>query len=62
MNQPFRPAPRSERRRGALPGWAGGVLLGAFVLVAGFSAFLIFTSVRDFVAGWAITDPLGPGA
>jgi LCP family protein required for cell wall assembly len=62
MNQPFRPVPKNDRRRGALPGWVGGVLLGAFVLVAGFSAFLIFTSVKDFVAGWAITDVLGPGA
>jgi polyisoprenyl-teichoic acid--peptidoglycan teichoic acid transferase len=64
MNQPSRPPLRNvrARRRATLPGWAAGVLLGAFVLVAGFSAFLIFTSVRDFVAGWSITDALGPGA
>ena len=65
MNQPYRPPMRNNRarRRSSLPGWAAGVLLGAFVLVAGFSAFLVFTSVKDFVAGWSITDslPLGPG-
>ena len=63
MNQPSPGAARNSRdRRRGLPSWAAGAVLGAFVLVAGFSAFLIFTSVKDFVAGWAITDPLGPGA
>jgi polyisoprenyl-teichoic acid--peptidoglycan teichoic acid transferase len=44
-----------------MPGWVAGVLLGAVVLVTGLVAFVIFTSVRDFVAGWTMTNPVGPG-
>jgi LCP family protein required for cell wall assembly len=64
MTQPPRMTTGSgrPRRRATLPNWAVGVLLGAFVLTTGFSAYLIYTSVRDFVAGWTITNPPGgPG-
>ena len=65
MNQLPGPNKKNDPARRSSPrsGWAARVLLGAFVLVAGFSAILIFTFVRDFVAGWAMTDtlPAGPG-
>lgn len=50
--------PRSNRR--LWPDWVVGVIVGGFGLVLLVSAFLIFTAVRDFVAGWAITGPAGP--
>ena len=43
-----------------MPSWALGIFLGAFVLVVGISGYVIFTTVRDFVAGWSITDLPGP--
>jgi len=54
---------RSRRRRTA-PGWLLGVLAGLFVLATLFSAFLVFSTVRNFVAGWKITgqNPATPMA
>lgn len=50
------PVRRSARRRGpALPSWGVGAVVGLFLLATGVSAYLIFTSVRDLVAGWKIT-------
>jgi LCP family protein required for cell wall assembly len=40
-----------------------GALLGLFVMATAISGYLIFATVRDFVAGWKITaHPAGPGA
>ncbi len=59
MTQPSPSTVRNVRpRRG---GWVSGVLLAAFVLTVGFSAYLIFTTVRDFVLSWKWTDNPGPG-
>ena len=44
------------RRRRTLPGWLLGGLAGLFLLVTLFSAYLVFATVRDFVAGWKITS------
>src|SRR5262245_967171 len=58
MTQYTRVPLRRERknRRPALPGWALGVLLGVFLLATLFSAYLVFSTVRNFVASWKITD------
>ena len=52
---PFRGGP-------ALPGWLLGVLLGVFVLATVVSAYLVFATVRDFVAGLKISaaNPTAP--
>jgi polyisoprenyl-teichoic acid--peptidoglycan teichoic acid transferase len=62
MIPPSRPTMRTSRpRRGVvLPPWAIGVSLGVFVFVVGFSGYVIFTSVRDFVRDWNITPLQGP--
>ncbi len=39
-----------------MPAWALGMASAAFLLVIGISGYLIFTTVRDFVAGWNITN------
>jgi LCP family protein required for cell wall assembly len=36
-----------------------GTLVGVFVLATALSGYLVFATVRDFVAGWAITDAGG---
>lgn len=52
-----RPGRNRNRRRLPLPGWLVGGLAGAFVLATLFSAYLVFATVRDFVASWRITGP-----
>lgn len=47
---------RNLHHRARMPGCLAGLLLGAFVLLTGLSAHFIFVSVRDFVAGWNMTD------
>lgn len=55
-------SPRSSRRGPALPGWLVGALLGLFVIATAISGYLVFATVRDFVAGWKITGGVvGPG-
>jgi LCP family protein required for cell wall assembly len=55
-----RPKPPTRRRRRALPGWAFSVLGALFILATLFSAYLIFTTVRDIVATWGPTGVLNP--
>jgi polyisoprenyl-teichoic acid--peptidoglycan teichoic acid transferase len=50
----------SPRRGRPAPAWRVGILLTIFALATGLLAFLVFTSVRDFVAGWRITELPGP--
>jgi LCP family protein required for cell wall assembly len=45
-----------NRRRPNLPGWLIGLIIGAFVLVTFGAAYLVFATVRDFVASWKITN------
>jgi polyisoprenyl-teichoic acid--peptidoglycan teichoic acid transferase len=47
---------RPPHHRSRMPGCLASLLLGAVVLGAGFSAYFTFVSVRDFVAGWNMTD------
>lgn len=51
-NTPVSRSRASARRGGSLPGWAVGALGGLFVLATAFSAYLVYATVRDFVAGW----------
>jgi len=44
-----------KNRRLALPGWLLGVIVGVVLLATFFSAYLVFNTVRSFVAGWKIT-------
>ena len=46
---------RGPRRRRPTPRWLLGALAGGFVLATLFSAFLVFSAVRDFVASWKVT-------
>jgi LCP family protein required for cell wall assembly len=66
MTQYTRVPLRRERknRRPALPGWALGALVGVFLLATLFSAYLVFSTVRNIVAGWKITNevPATPAA
>ncbi|MBP7692427.1 MAG: LCP family protein [Anaerolineales bacterium] len=57
MTPPPRPTSRLNRRRREplIPSWAVGGLIALFVAATGLAAYLVFTSVRDFVAGWQIT-------
>jgi polyisoprenyl-teichoic acid--peptidoglycan teichoic acid transferase len=50
------PLRNGRPKRPVLPSWLLGVLLAGFALVAMVSAVLVFTTVRDFVAGWKITS------
>lgn len=52
--------PNRPRRAADQPSWMVGVLLGVFVLATLLAGGLVFASVRDFVAGWAITGGGGP--
>lgn len=45
-----------NRRRPPVPGWLLGLIIGAFVLVTFGAAFLVYATVRDFVAGWKVTN------
>ena len=45
-----------KNRRLALPGWALGVIGGVVLLATVFSAYLVFNTVRNVVAGWKITN------
>ncbi len=47
---------RPKRPTPGVPSWMLGSLLALFALVAVVSAFLVFTTVRDFVAGWRVTN------
>lgn len=70
MDPSSRPTPRpavtarTPRRRKPqpLPQWALGVLLGVFIMTTALAAYLIYSGVRDVVAGWNITaaDLAGP--
>lgn len=52
---------KTRRRGPALPSWALGAAVGAFLLATGGSAYMIFTAVRDVVAGWTVTGaPVNP--
>ncbi len=44
-----------KNRRLALPGWALGAIGGVLLLATVFSAYLVFNTVRNVVAGWKIT-------
>ncbi len=58
--------PRFQRpQRGpALPSWMMGALVGVFVIATALSGYLVFASVRDFVADWRLTsvEPTPVGA
>jgi LCP family protein required for cell wall assembly len=58
------PLRNGRPKRPMLPSWLLGVLLAGFALVSVLSAVLVFTTVRDFVAGWKITsqNPATPQA
>ncbi len=43
-------------RRPSLPSWVLGVLLAVFVVAMLASAYMVFSTVRDFVAGWKVTN------
>ena len=62
MTPSSRPPMRTGRPRAGIivPHWAVGMGLAAFVVIVGFSGYLIFTTVRDFVASWSITDLPAP--
>jgi len=50
--------PRRSSRSGALPSlpsWMVGALVSVFILATLLSGYLVFTTVRDFVAGWKVT-------
>jgi LCP family protein required for cell wall assembly len=50
-----------RRREPALPSWALGGLIGFFLIATALAGYLVFASVRDFVAGWQMTGgPSGP--
>ncbi len=53
-----RAAPR-RRRRAALPRWAFAALGALFLLATSFSAYLIYTTVRDFVVALGPAVPSG---
>jgi LCP family protein required for cell wall assembly len=57
---------KSQVKRTPRSGWILGGLLILFLIVAGVTAFLTYTNVRDFVSAWNITDLPGivvnPGA
>ncbi|MEK9164366.1 MAG: hypothetical protein AAB342_03325, partial [Chloroflexota bacterium] len=42
----------ARRRRASMPGWALGALGALFLLATAFSAYLVYTTVRDVVAAW----------
>ena len=46
----------SETKRTTRSNWVLVGLLIAFFIIAGLTAFLTFTNVRDFVAAWNLTD------
>jgi LCP family protein required for cell wall assembly len=58
------PLHNGRPRRPVVPSWLLGVLLAAFALASVVSAVLVFTTVRDFVAGWRVTgqNPATPQA
>lgn len=43
---------RATTRRSAMPSWASAALGGLFVLATAVSAYLVYATVRDIVAGW----------
>lgn len=53
---PVQPRPNRRRREPLIPSWAVGALVGLFLLSALLAGYLVFTAVRDFVAGWQITS------
>ncbi len=57
MTQPPRVPNRLNRRRREplIPSWGLGALIALFVMATALAGYLVFTSVRDFVAGWQIT-------
>ncbi|MCC7362293.1 MAG: LCP family protein [Anaerolineales bacterium] len=44
-----------KNRRPALPNWALAAIAGGFLVLTFFSAYLVFNTVRNVVAGWKIT-------
>lgn len=58
---PSRPRPNRRRGEPLLPGWAVGALVALFIVSTALAAYLVFTSVRDFVSAWQITgNTTGP--
>jgi polyisoprenyl-teichoic acid--peptidoglycan teichoic acid transferase len=55
---PFRNG--KQKPRPTLPAWLIGALAGVFVLATLISAVLVFSAVRDFVAGWTLTSENPP--
>src|SRR5215831_9650921 len=51
------PLRRERNRRPTLPTWLLGTLIAVFLGATFLSAYLVFSTVRDFVAGWKITGP-----
>lgn len=58
------PLRNGRPRRPLLPSWLLGVLLAGFALATLLSAIFVFTTVRNFVAGWKVTNqnPATPAA
>ncbi len=50
----------ARRRRASMPGWALGALGALFLLATAFSAYLVYTTVRDVVAAWDASTEGGP--
>jgi LCP family protein required for cell wall assembly len=62
MNSSRTPLRANRDRRAAPPQWQVLAIGGVFALASLLAAWLVFASVRDFVAGWKITagGPNGP--
>lgn len=62
MNQTPRVTSRVNRRRREplIPSWAIGGLIAMFLAATALAGYLVFVSVRDFVAGWQMTGAGGP--
>jgi LCP family protein required for cell wall assembly len=50
------PLRREHPHRRTLPPWVLGLFVAVFLGAVFFSAYLVFSTVRDFVAGWKITS------
>src|SRR3990172_9229965 len=48
----FQRSPRGP----VMPSWMMGALVGVFLIATALSGYLVFASVRDFVADWRVTN------